>query len=158
MLPLAHALVLELGGEPFNLPEAQRPAYHAALCHAANHLVTLVAQAADVLKAVGVEDTAAVLGPLARASLENALAQGFPALTGAAARGDVSTLTAHRAALERYVHSRAGAPAAAEVVETYHRLSTATLRAAADLGWIDEDQTAAGLAALDSPQKFQDQP
>ena len=49
VLPIAQALAVELGGEPFVLPEASRPAYHAALAHGANHLVTLVGQAVRIL-------------------------------------------------------------------------------------------------------------
>ena len=54
VLPIAQALAVELGGEPFVLPEASRPAYHAALAHGANHLVTLVGQAVRILAAAGV--------------------------------------------------------------------------------------------------------
>jgi Uncharacterized conserved protein len=45
LLPIAQALVVEMGGEPFVVAPADRAAYHAALTHGANHLVTLVAQA-----------------------------------------------------------------------------------------------------------------
>ena len=51
-------------------PGGARPAYHAALAHAANHLVTLVADAADLLRDAGVDDAAAVLGPLLQAALD----------------------------------------------------------------------------------------
>ena len=44
VLPIAQALVVELGGEPFVLEEPARPAYHAALAHGANHLLTVVTQ------------------------------------------------------------------------------------------------------------------
>ena len=43
-----------------------------------------------------------MLGPLLRATLENALASGESALTGPVARGDVGTVTAHAAALREY--------------------------------------------------------
>ena len=39
--PVAEALVLEMGGAPVWVAEGDRLAYHAALAHGANHLVTL---------------------------------------------------------------------------------------------------------------------
>lgn len=45
MLPIAQALVVEMGAEPVAIAEADRTIYHAALAHASNHMVTLVAQA-----------------------------------------------------------------------------------------------------------------
>src|SRR4051812_41464012 len=42
---VAETLVLEMGGEPFYVAEADRRLYHAALVTGANHLVTLVAEA-----------------------------------------------------------------------------------------------------------------
>ena len=49
--PVAEALVIEMGGEPVFIREEDRDLYHAALAGAANHLITLVAQAADLLAA-----------------------------------------------------------------------------------------------------------
>ena len=57
--PAAEALVIEMGGEPVFISEEHRDLYHAALAGAANHLVTLVAQAADLLRAAGVTDPCA---------------------------------------------------------------------------------------------------
>ena len=48
--PAAEALVIEMGGEPVFIAEELRGLYHAALASAANHLVTLVAQSADLLR------------------------------------------------------------------------------------------------------------
>jgi predicted short-subunit dehydrogenase-like oxidoreductase (DUF2520 family) len=97
--PAAEALVIEMGGEPVFIPEEHRDLYHAALAGAANHLVTLVAQAADLLRAAGVADPARLLGPLLAASLDNALLLGDAGLTGPVARGDAETVAAHVAAL-----------------------------------------------------------
>ena len=49
-LPVADALVLEMEAEPVHVAEEARPLYHAALAHASNHLVTLEASSADLLK------------------------------------------------------------------------------------------------------------
>ena len=73
---MAMALVLDMGGTPVWIAEADRVTYHAALAHGANHLVTLIAEAAQVLRAAGVAQTADVLGPLVRAALDNALRLG----------------------------------------------------------------------------------
>jgi predicted short-subunit dehydrogenase-like oxidoreductase (DUF2520 family) len=97
--PAAEALVIEMGGEPVFISEENRDLYHAALAGAANHLVTLVAQAADLLRDAGVAEPARLLGPLLAASLDNALLLGDAGLTGPVARGDAETVAAHVAAL-----------------------------------------------------------
>ncbi len=91
----AEALVVEMGGEPIWIPEAARTLYHAALAHSANHLITLVASAIEMLEGAGVENGARLLSPLLQASLDNALRMGYPALTGPVVRGDASTVAAH---------------------------------------------------------------
>jgi predicted short-subunit dehydrogenase-like oxidoreductase (DUF2520 family) len=93
--PMAEALVLECGGEPEWIEEERRPLYHAALAIGANHLVTLVAQAADLLSRAGVEHPNRMLGPLLGAALDNALRYGDHGLTGPVARGDAGTVAAH---------------------------------------------------------------
>ena len=99
VLPIAQALVVEMGAEPVVIDEADRVRYHLALAHASNHLVTLAAQSSELLSSLGVEQPARLLGPLMRASLENALASGEHALTGPVARGDTGTVQAHTQAL-----------------------------------------------------------
>jgi len=96
----AEALVIEMGGEPVFIAEEHRDLYHAALAGAANHLITLVTQAEDLLRAAGVPDPARLLGPLLSASLDNALRLGDAGLTGPVARGDAQTVAAHVAALD----------------------------------------------------------
>jgi len=93
--PVAEALVLEMGGEPVWVPEAARPLYHAALVIGANHLVTLVNDAADLLRRAGVRRPDRVLGPLLGAALDNALHTGDAALTGPVSRGDAGTVATH---------------------------------------------------------------
>jgi predicted short-subunit dehydrogenase-like oxidoreductase (DUF2520 family) len=92
---VAEALVLEMGGEPFWVGEGDRRLYHAALVTGANHLVTLVAEAADLLRTAGVHDPARVLGPLLTAALDNGLRRGDRGLTGPVSRGDVGTVRDH---------------------------------------------------------------
>ena len=96
----AEALVIEMGSEPVWIEEAARPLYHAALAVGANHLVTLVAQAADMLAQAGVKQPSRMLGPLLGAALDNALRRGDLALTGPVARGDAGTVRAHLATLD----------------------------------------------------------
>jgi predicted short-subunit dehydrogenase-like oxidoreductase (DUF2520 family) len=92
---LAEQLVTDVGATAVAVPEELRPLWHAGLAHGANHLVTLVASALDVVRATGVADPAAVLRPLLTAALDNALAAGDAALTGPVARGDAGTVAAH---------------------------------------------------------------
>jgi predicted short-subunit dehydrogenase-like oxidoreductase (DUF2520 family) len=96
----AEALVIEMGAEPVWVEESMRPLYHAALAVGANHLVTLVAQSADMLRQAGVEEPARMLGPLLGAALDNALRRGDGALTGPVARGDAGTVRTHLATLD----------------------------------------------------------
>jgi predicted short-subunit dehydrogenase-like oxidoreductase (DUF2520 family) len=99
--PVAEALVLEIGAEPVWIEESARPLYHAALAHGANHLVTLVAQSLQALRAAGVETPSRVLGPLVSAALDNALRAGDAALTGPVARGDAGTVAEHLRQLQK---------------------------------------------------------
>ncbi|WP_327395820.1 DUF2520 domain-containing protein [Streptomyces phaeochromogenes] len=98
----AEALVIEMGGEPEWIAEASRPLYHAALALGANHLVTLVAESMELLRAAGVEAPDRMLGPLLGAALDNALRSGDAALTGPVARGDAGTVAAHVAELRKH--------------------------------------------------------
>lgn len=94
-LPIAQALVLEMGGEPVVVDDVDRVTYHAALSHAANHLNTLVSQSADMLRRIGIEDAGRFLLPLTSNALEHALKSGSAALTGPIQRGDVDTVKLH---------------------------------------------------------------
>jgi len=92
---IAHDLVDDLGGQLEWIDEGDRPLYHAALAHGANHLVTLVNEAADRLRDAGVTHPEKLLGPLLHAALGNALATGDAALTGPVSRGDAGTVAKH---------------------------------------------------------------
>jgi predicted short-subunit dehydrogenase-like oxidoreductase (DUF2520 family) len=94
-IALAETLVSDLRGRLVWVPEERRTLYHAGLAHGANHLVTLVAEAMELLSASGADDPAAVLRPLLAAALDNALSFGDAALTGPIVRGDVETVRAH---------------------------------------------------------------
>jgi predicted short-subunit dehydrogenase-like oxidoreductase (DUF2520 family) len=96
---VGEALVLEMGGEPEHVDEADRPRYHAALAHAANHLVTLVNDAVEQLRDLGVREPERLLAPLTSAALDNALRHGDAGLTGPVSRGDAGTVAAHLDAL-----------------------------------------------------------
>jgi predicted short-subunit dehydrogenase-like oxidoreductase (DUF2520 family) len=112
---IAQSLVLEIGGEPFRVPEQSRTLYHAALAHAGNHIVTVLTDALDALRAAvsgtellgqqlvddqpgGIAER--ILGPLARAALENTLQRGQAALTGPIARGDAGVVAGHLRVLQ----------------------------------------------------------
>ena len=123
--PMAEALVLEMGGEPVWIAETDRTAYHLALAHGANHLVTLTSEAMQILASAGVEDPQRVLGPLMRAALDNALRLGDAALTGPVARGDVGTVEDHLRELDRL---------SPEIRRTYVAMARATALRALDSG------------------------
>ena len=64
----AHGIVRLVGGRATEIAEAHRPLYHAALCHASNHLVTLLADAFAMLDAAQVDESRALVAPLVRAA------------------------------------------------------------------------------------------
>jgi len=115
---VAEALVADLGGRPMWVPEEMRTLYHAGLAHGANHLVTLVSEALELLAAAGADDPSGTLRPLLTAALDNALAQGDVALTGPIVRGDVNTVRAHLADI---------ATNAPQTLDSYIAMARATL-------------------------------
>jgi predicted short-subunit dehydrogenase-like oxidoreductase (DUF2520 family) len=98
---LATRFVADLGGSVEWIEERNRPLYHAALAHGANHLVTLTNEAMDRLRDAGVMHPERVLAPLLRAALENTLERGDEALTGPVSRGDAGTVGRHLTELRR---------------------------------------------------------
>jgi predicted short-subunit dehydrogenase-like oxidoreductase (DUF2520 family) len=94
-LALAERLAGDLGMEPFEIADEDRPAYHAAASIASNFLVTLEAAA----ESLGMPRHR--LAPLVRQTVENWERLGAEqALTGPVARGDELTVERQRAAVE----------------------------------------------------------
>ncbi|MDQ0754604.1 Rossmann-like and DUF2520 domain-containing protein [Arthrobacter sp. B3I4] len=145
MLPIAQALVVEMGAEPVAIAEGDRVLYHAALAHGSNHLVTLVAQASELLREVGVDAPERMLGPLLRASLENALASGESALTGPVARGDAGTVSAHSEALRELDGGSGG-----DILDAYLAMARATARRAGSRGLLKPEQVQGIHRALEA--------
>jgi predicted short-subunit dehydrogenase-like oxidoreductase (DUF2520 family) len=145
VLPIAQALVVEMGAEPVVIPEQARPLYHAALAHGANHLVTLVAQSLELLRSAGVEPADRILAPLLSAALDNALRQGDDALTGPVSRADVGTVAAHLHALRD--RSSPDTPRA------YRAMSRATADRALASGRLSAEDAARLLAVLAENQE-----
>ncbi|MDO7868555.1 Rossmann-like and DUF2520 domain-containing protein [Nocardioides jiangxiensis] len=142
---LVEQLVADLGGRAMWVPEERRSLYHAALAHGANHLVTLVSQAMEMLAAAGVADSgvapADTLRPLLEAALSNALTYGDAALTGPIVRGDVETVRAHLREL---------AAATPQDLPSYVAMARATVgRALAD-GRLEGRRAAEILVLLDA--------
>ncbi|MFI6364829.1 Rossmann-like and DUF2520 domain-containing protein [Nocardia sp. NPDC050630] len=135
---IAQSLVIEMGGEPVRVQEENRQLYHAALAHGSNHLVTLVLDAVEALRAalagpglLGqqiVDDqpnglAERLLAPLASAALDNALRRGQSALTGPVARGDADAVAAHLSAMAA-VDTRLAAGYRAMSLRTAERAKT----------------------------------
>ena len=153
-LPIAQALVVEVGGEPVVVEEADRVAYHAGLAHASNPLVTVLSQAAAILRGAGVAEPGTMLSHLVVASVEGALRYasdgGDPmgALTGPVSRGDADTVTAHLTSL-----ANLGTGSDAELVHTYRELARATAARAHRVGRVNDAQRRDIDAALDRAQR-----
>jgi len=131
-MPVAAALVMEMGGDPVEVSDDRRALYHAALAHGANHLVTLVAQTLDLLAAAGVAEPERIARPLLAAALDNSLRDGDRALTGPVARGDHATVRAH---IEQMPDTG--------IERTYRALALATVDRARALGTVSEPDAAA---------------
>ena len=124
-------LVKLFGGKAFSVPAAERAAYHAAACICSNYAVAVEAMAAQLMARWTGSNEAAweALLPLFKGTAANLQATQNPAavLTGPIARGDVSTVAKHLAAL----------PAA--VIPAYCSLGLATTSLALANGTIDEN-------------------
>jgi predicted short-subunit dehydrogenase-like oxidoreductase (DUF2520 family) len=96
---LARDLAESLGMRPFEVPDENRAAYHAAAAMASNLLVALEESAAELLRQSGVDEPRELLAPLVLRTAANWAERGEQALTGPIARGDVATVGRHLAAL-----------------------------------------------------------
>ena len=137
--PVAQALVDDLAGELVWVVEQRRALWHAALAHGANHLTSLVASSADLLRLAGAEHPERVLAPLLDAALSGALREGDDALTGPVVRGDAGTLRAHLEVL---------AAVAPEVLPSYLAMARLTADRALASGRLDPDRAGALLDVL----------
>ena len=140
---LTESLVDDLGGRATWVPEDRRTLYHAGLAHGANHLVTLITEAMEILSAAGAADPAATLRPLLTAALDNALEHGDAALTGPIVRGDVETVRAHLADLA------ADAP---QTLPSYVTMARATLDRAVTDGRLLPIRATKMLQVLDAAE------
>lgn len=158
VLPIGQALVVEVGGEPVVVAEESRALYHAALAHGANHLVVLVAQAAQALAAAGIDRPGRTLEHLLVAALDEALRAeqldppregvergpgAVAALTGPVVRGDVGTVREHLEVLGSLDTS-----SAADIAPSYRTLARSAASRALAAGRIGPDAAAALLDAL----------
>jgi predicted short-subunit dehydrogenase-like oxidoreductase (DUF2520 family) len=73
VLPIGQALVVEMGGEPVIVAEADRAAYAEAIVTATTFSRSIVAQATDILAEIGIENPGGYLGGLIRSTVDDAL-------------------------------------------------------------------------------------
>jgi predicted short-subunit dehydrogenase-like oxidoreductase (DUF2520 family) len=146
---VGEALAVEMGAEPVRVPNAARPLYHAALAHGANHLMTLVADCADLLRQAGIEQSERLVAPLLSAALDNVLRHGDRALTGPVARGDVGTVRRHLEVLT---------DRAPDVAPAYRALASRTAVRSSAAGLLDTAAAKELTDLLDDPAEgHQDQ-
>jgi predicted short-subunit dehydrogenase-like oxidoreductase (DUF2520 family) len=73
VLPIAQALVVEMGAEPIVIDEHDRAAYAEAVSAASHFSSAIVGQSINALRAIGVDEPGRVLGAVVRSAVENAL-------------------------------------------------------------------------------------
>ena len=127
LAPVLERMVADIGGIAFRAPSGDRALYHAAAVLAGNAPLALLARAADLLVAAGVD--AAIAGPALAHLLEGAAANARrmgprQALTGPVVRDDAATVAAHLEALRPDPASQ----------RLYYRLAQETLRVAGASG------------------------
>jgi predicted short-subunit dehydrogenase-like oxidoreductase (DUF2520 family) len=73
VLPIGQALVVEMGGEPIVIAEGDRAAYAEAIETATAFSTAIVEQSTRLLRDIGIDQPGAVIAPLVRSAVENAL-------------------------------------------------------------------------------------
>ena len=126
----AQQIATTVGGHPFQVPAAERAAYHAAACICSNYAVAVEALAQGLMSRwLGNEEAAwQALLPLFKGTAANLQSTTSPrtVLTGPIARGDVNTVEKHLAVLPP------------DLVDVYCSLGLATTKLALANGTIDK--------------------
>ena len=126
----AQQIAATMGGHPFQVPAAERAAYHAAACICSNYAVAVEALAQRLMSRwLGNEEAAwQALLPLFKGTAANLQSTTSPrtVLTGPIARGDVNTVEKHLAVLPP------------DLVDVYCSLGLATTELALANGTIDK--------------------
>ena len=126
---LAHKIVTDLGGRPFEVPTRFKTLYHAAAVMACGHLVALFDSAVEVLTKCGLEPDMSkeILIPLVASTVDNLKQQSTSsALTGTFGRADIETFTRHLTSLNENVDD--------DLLEIYLLLGERSLELAAREG------------------------
>jgi predicted short-subunit dehydrogenase-like oxidoreductase (DUF2520 family) len=80
VLPIAQALVIEMGGEPVVIDEQQRAAYAEAFEVSTTFSTLVVNQAIGLLEEAGIANARGILAPSVRSAVDRALADGHQPL------------------------------------------------------------------------------
>lgn len=75
-LPIAQALVIEMGAEPIVIASQARSSYAEAIAVASNFSAMIVNQAVGLLEQAGVENPALVIAPVIESAVDQALSKG----------------------------------------------------------------------------------
>ncbi|WAM33261.1 Rossmann-like and DUF2520 domain-containing protein [Caldicellulosiruptor morganii] len=97
-------ILQKLGNKYIELKKEDKIKYHLAATVASNYLVSLLNFSYNIYRDLKLPDDVifSMIGPLAKASLENFLNDRLNSLTGPAARGDISTLEKHYMVLSEH--------------------------------------------------------
>jgi len=106
---IAKRIIRDLGGEPFLVPKAAKPAYHAWGAFASPLLVAALVTAEQVARAAGLSPSAArkKMLPIIRQTVDNYARLGpAEAFSGPIVRGDVTTVRKHMQILKSMPEAR----------------------------------------------------
>jgi predicted short-subunit dehydrogenase-like oxidoreductase (DUF2520 family) len=132
----SHRLITDdLAGLPVDVAEDDRVVWHAAAVSTSNAIAGMMAVGESLLRSIGIGSPTDILGPIASATVINALEAGggSHALTGPVVRGERHTI-------ER--HARAIAQRAPELLSGYLDAARVVLEAARSAGRVDDAMAA----------------
>lgn len=98
-LPIAQALVVEMGGEPVVVGEEQRAVCHSALTLGVNAMMAGVVTAAGALEAAGIDSPGTIMAALLHMTLDRVLDEGVRAIEPPVAGIDAAAVKTHMSAL-----------------------------------------------------------
>lgn len=146
VLPIAQALVVEMGGEPLVVAEEQRPLLQVGLTHASEHAILLFNQVRQLFGKLGIEPLERILAPLMHSAIDQARYSSESIADTSAGQGNVARITSNVRAVAEYADQ--GGISEDQLRQVYLAMTTALAELAIDTDTITWEQSARILQAL----------